>query len=128
MYRVFRDSLLVGAYWVRKSMADTVFQVVEKPANYHGGMERLYRHVNRNLKGKYPLSARREGVEGRVFIQFVVDKTGQMREPRVLKGIGAGCDQAALQSLVSLLPWEPAMHEGRPVKQMFVLPVEFRLR
>src|SRR5690606_19901386 len=103
IYRVFKDSLLVGAYWVRKSMADTVYQVVEKPAQYKGGMERLYRHVNRTLKGKYPLNARREGVEGRVFIQFVVDKTGQMREPRVLKGIGAGCDQAALQSIVSLL-------------------------
>src|SRR5690606_38606822 len=127
MYTTFRDSLVVVAYNVRHNKADTVYHVVEKMAAYKHGIEGLYKEVGRSLAGKYPTNARRMGIEGKVYIQFIVDKTGKVRESKVLRGIGAGCDELALQAITSLSAWEPAIHNGHAVKQMFVLPVVFRL-
>ena len=127
MYRVFEDSLVVVAFKVRHDAGDTVYHVVEKMAAYKDGFEGLYKEVGRSLAGKYPRNARRMGVEGKVFIQFIVDHKGHVCESKVLRGIGAGCDELALEAIAALTDWEPAVHDGRPVKQMFVLPVVFRL-
>lgn len=127
MYRTFRDSLVVGAYDVRHDKGDTVYHIAGKMAAYKDGFEGLYREVGRQLAGKYPRNARRMGVEGKVFIQFIVDKEGRVCESTVIKGIGAGCDELAAQAISSLAAWTPAEHEGHIVKQTFVLPVIFRL-
>ena len=126
-YRIFRDSLVVLAYNVRHDEGDTIYHITEKTAAYKDGFEGLYKIIGRSLAGKYPRNARRMGIEGRVFIQFIVDQAGQVRESKVLRGIGAGCDELALQAISALPAWDPAIHDGRPVKQMFVLPVVFRL-
>lgn len=126
-HRTFRDSLVVGAYNVRHDQGDTVYHVVEKMAAYKDGFEGLYKEVGRSLTGKYPRNARRMGVEGKVFIQFIVDKSGHVCESKVLRGIGAGCDELAMEAINALSAWEPAIHDGHTVKQLFVLPVVFRL-
>ena len=76
---------------------------------------------------KYPNQARRMGIEGRVFVQFVVDKDGQLTEIKAVKGIGAGCDEEAVRVLKSAPKWKPGKQRGRPVKVRMILPITFKL-
>ncbi len=121
------DSLLVAAYSIRPEMQDTIYLVTKSPAEFYGGMNSFYEGVGKALLGKYPKEARRKGIQGRVFIEFVIDKNGAMIEEKILKGIGGGCDEAALASFSKLKKWKPASYKGRPVKTKMVLPVVFKL-
>ena len=86
-----------------------------------GGLGALQSKIN------YPEIAKKAGVEGTVFLQFVVDENGNVVDPQVVKGIGAGCDEEALRA-VRQVKFKPGMQRGRPVKVRFQLPVRFRLK
>ena len=75
----------------------------------------------------YPEIAKKAGVEGRVFVQFVVDEQGNVQSPVVQRGIGAGADQEALRC-VQQVKFNPGQQRGQPVKVKMSLPVTFRLR
>ena len=107
------------------SDADEVFVVVEDQPTPEGGMEAFYSYVKDNLQ--YPAQARRMGIEGRVFIQFVVDKDGTITDVKAVKGIGAGCDEAAVAIMKNAAAWNPGLQRGRAVKVRMVLPITFRL-
>lgn len=126
-HTMYVDSLLVSSFSIRHQRCDTVYYVTDEMASYKDGFEDFYRELGGHLKGKYPKKARRMGVEGRVFIQFIVSKDGHAIEPKVLRGIGAGCDEVAVEALQSITGWTPARHMGQVVQQLFVLPVVFRL-
>lgn len=83
----------------------------------------------RKLQGcvKYPEMAKRAGVEGRVFVQFVVNENGQVVNPTVTRGIGAGTDEEALRC-VRQMEFTPGMQRGKPVRVKMSLPVTFKLR
>lgn len=98
-----------------------IFQVVEDMPEPTGGMQAIYENLN------YPDAARRAGIEGRVIIQFIVDENGQVRDPQVVRGIGGGCDEAAIAAIQSV-DWTPGRQRGRPVRVQFQLPVMFRLQ
>jgi protein TonB len=66
-------------------------------------------------------------VEGRVFLQFVVNKDGSLTDIKVVKGIGAGCDEEAIRVLKSAPRWSPGKQRGVPVRQRMVLPLTFKL-
>lgn len=85
-----------------------------------GGMSAVYRNL------RYPEIARNAGIEGRVVIQFVIDEQGNVVDPRVVRGIGGGCDEAALEA-VKQLQFSPGRQRGRPVKVRYSLPIMFRL-
>ena len=95
--------------------------VVEEMPEIIGGQKALYDCI------KYPEIARKAGVEGRVIIQFVVDENGNVTNPQVLRGVGAGLDEEALRC-VSQLKFKPGRQRGRPVRVRFTLPVVFRLQ
>jgi len=78
-------------------------------------------------KIRYPEMARRAGIEGRVFIQFIVNEQGQVENPRVMRGIGGGADEEALR-VVSQAQFKPGMQRGRPVRVQYSLPIFFRLQ
>jgi protein TonB len=104
---------------------DKVFLVVEQPAEFDGGMAAMYGFIKKNLK--YPASARRMGIEGSVFVGFIVDKAGVISNVEVVKGISADCDKEA-ERVVRMMPnWKPGKQNGRPVKSKFVLPIKFKL-
>ena len=111
--------------WDSLSDADEVFTVVENPPTPEGGMEKFYDYVKDNLK--YPAQARYMGIEGRVFIQFVVDKDGTITEVEAIKGIGAGCDEAAEEIMKNAPAWNPGLQRDRAVKVRMVLPITFSL-
>lgn len=97
------------------------FVVVENMPVLQGGLGELQRKV------KYPEMARRAGIEGRVTVQFIVNENGQVENPRVIRGIGGGCDEAALEA-VKQAKFTPGMQRGRPVRVQYSLPIVFRLQ
>ena len=98
-----------------------VFQVVEDMPEPVGGMQAIYENLT------YPDAARRSGIEGRVIIQFIVDENGDVQNPQVIRGIGGGCDEAAIQAIESV-EWTVGRQRGRPVRVQFQLPIMFRLQ
>ncbi len=101
------------------------YDQIEKSAMPIGGMIAFYQHVGRVMK--YPSKARRQGVQGRVFVEFVVDRSGNLTEAKVVRGISTECDLEALKAVQSAPKWSPGLQRGRPVKQRMVLPITFKL-
>jgi TonB family protein len=102
-----------------------VFTVVEKTAQPVGGMPALYDLVGKNIQ--YPVEARRKNVEGKVFVQFIINEDGSLSDFTVLKGIGEGCDEEAVRVLKLSPNWTPGKQRGVAVKQRMVLPITFGL-
>ena len=100
---------------------DETFIVVEQMPEPIGGMKAIYDKV------VYPDIARKAGIEGRVVVQFVVDETGKVVDPQILRGIGGGCDEAALAALKDV-EFTPGYQRGVPVRVQFQLPIVFRLQ
>jgi len=98
---------------------------VDKMPEYEGGIPKFYAYVGANLE--YPKQARREGVEGKVMVQFVVSKNGDIKEGTILRGIGAGCDNAALDIINNSKGWTPGEYQNKPVDVQMVLPITFKL-
>ncbi|MEM7549013.1 MAG: energy transducer TonB [Bacteroidota bacterium] len=104
---------------------DEIFTIVEEGAEPEGGMQAFYKYVGKNMK--YPNQAKRMGIEGRVYVQFVVDKDGSITDVQAVKGIGAGCDDEAVRVVAASKKWKPGKQRGRPVKQRIILPITFKL-
>lgn len=100
---------------------DEFFIVVENMPVLQGGLGALQKRV------RYPEMARRAGIEGRVTVQFIVNEAGEVENPRVIRGIGGGCDEEALQA-VKKAKFTPGMQRGRPVRVQYSLPIVFRLQ
>ncbi len=104
---------------------DEIFLVVEEQPAPVGGMTAFYKFLGDHIQ--YPETARRVGISGRVFVEFVVDKTGHITMARVVKGIGGGCDEEAVRVVKLAPPWKPGMQRGRPVRVKMTVPVYFKL-
>ena len=102
-----------------------LFTIVEDWAQYPGGIEALYKYVMTEIR--YPKEARTNGVEGQIFVQFVVDKDGSISEVQTVKGIGAGCDQEGERVLKSATAFKPATQRGKPVRVRLLMPITFKL-
>jgi len=99
---------------------EQIFVVVEQQPELIGGLQQLQANVD------YPELARQAGIEGRVVVSFIVNKEGEVESPKVVRGIGGGCDEEALEA-VKNAKFKPARQRGRPVKVRYSLPVTFRL-
>ena len=104
---------------------DKIFYAVEQQAEFPGGMAPMYKFLQKNQK--YPASARRMGIEGKVFVKFLVDKEGAISSVEIMKGINADLDKEAIRLIKLMPPWKPGKQNGRSVKSQFVLPVFFKL-
>ena len=105
--------------------SDEVLTVAEEPALPMGGYSNFNLFIKDNLQ--YPATAREKKLEGRVFIQFVVDLEGSLTAVEVIKGIGEGCDEEAVRLIKSAEKWKPARNKGVIVKQRILWPVDFKL-
>ena len=104
---------------------DIIFTVVEQQAEFPGGFEAMAKFLAKNVK--YPAQARRMGIEGSVFVSFVIDREGNISDPQVIKGISAECDKEAVRVVKLMPPWKPGKQNGKAVKCRFVLPIKFKL-
>lgn len=108
-----------------KEDENQIFTIVEENAAPIGGMKAFYEFVGSKMK--YPAQARRMGVEGRVFCEFVVNKDGSLQDVKVIRGIGAGCDEEAIRVIQSAPAWKPGKQRGKPVRSKFNLAIIFKL-
>ena len=105
---------------------DQVFQVVEVDPEFPGGMEALIKYLSENIK--YPEQAKKDKIQGKVYISFVVEKDGSVAGAKVLRGIGGGCDEEALRVVNAMPKWTPGKQRNTPVRVQFNLPVVFKLQ
>lgn len=100
-----------------------LFVVVEEMPEYPGGSEAMMNFFVENIK--YPEQARKDSIQGRVFVNFIVEADGKVSNAKVLRGIGGGCDEEAVR-VVSLMPaWTPGKQRGKNVRVSFNLPIMF---
>jgi TonB family protein len=108
------------------SKPKTIYTVVEVQPSFPGGEEALTEYIVDNIE--YPEQARKAGIQGKVYVAFVVEEDGSISNVRVLRDIGGGCGEEAVR-VVKLMPrWNPASQKGKPVKVQVSLPVSFILQ
>ncbi len=105
---------------------DVIVLVPEMDPEFPGGMEALYNYLAQNIK--YPTLARENGISGKVYVSFVVERDGSIANLKVERDIGGGCGQEAVRVLQSMPKWNPGKQKGRPVRVKFNLPVNFSLK
>ena len=115
----------VAEYLTERRGNDEVFTIVEEQAHPINGMADFYKFIGQNIK--YPIEARQKGIEGRVFVSFMVDETGKLSDFKLIRGIGDGCDEEAIRVLKLSPDWKPGMQSGVPVKSIFNLAVVFKI-
>jgi protein TonB len=98
-----------------------IFVIVEQMPDLIGGLGELQKRIT------YPEIAKKAGVEGRVIVQFVVNEQGNVTDPVVVRGIGAGCDEEAIRA-VSEAKFTPGRQRGNPVRVKMSLPITFKLK
>jgi protein TonB len=99
---------------------------VEDMPSFPGGEEALFKYLAQNIK--YPQIAKEAGITGRVFVNFVIDKEGNVTDVKVLRGIGGGCDEEAVRVVKNMPKWSPGKQRGKPVKVSYNLPIKFSLK
>ena len=108
-----------------KPETDGVFQIVDEMPRFPDGETKLMEYIAQNIS--YPQEARDKGIDGRVFIGFVVEKDGSVSNVKVLRGIGGGCDEEAVRVVSSLPKWKPGIMDGEPVRVSYQIPINFKL-
>jgi len=104
---------------------EEVFTFAEEMPSFPGGDEELYAYIGQNIQ--YPEIAKKAGTEGKVIVEFTVGKDGRVGNVRVLKGIGAGCDEEAVRVIRSMPRWNPGKQNGVPVPVRITVPIQFKL-
>lgn len=103
-----------------------VFFIVEEMPEFPGGEAALRRFIANAIK--YPQIAQENGIQGRVYIQFVVDRDGSVTQASVARGVDPSLDKEALRVVNSLPKWKPGMQRGKPVKVSYTVPINFQLQ
>lgn len=103
-----------------------IFKIVEEMPAFPGGEAKLMEYVAKNVK--YPQIARETGVQGRVYVNFVVEPDGSVSNVSVLRGIGGGCDEEAIRVVKNMPKWKPGKQRGKAVRVSYMLPVNFKLQ
>lgn len=106
---------------------NTVYSFVrlENPPTYPGGMDKFYAYIGENLK--YPEEAKKNEIQGKVFMSFTVEKDGAINDVKVDRKLGYGTDEEAVRVLKSSKRWNPGLINGKPVRVKYNMPISFNL-
>lgn len=107
---------------------DIIFSFVEEDAQPVGGISAFYEYVSSKLKDNYPGAAERMGIEGVVYVQFVIEKDGSITDVQAVKRIGGGCDELAVAVVANSPNWNPGKQRGQVVRSRKVVPIRFVLK
>ena len=105
---------------------ETIFHVVEEMPSFPGGDAECMRFLNKNIK--YPPIAQENGIQGRVILQFVVNKDGSIVDVTVARSVDPYLDKEAVRVVKMMPKWKPGKQRGKPVRVKYTLPVMFRLQ
>lgn len=109
-----------------KAAEEEIFMVVEQMPEFPGGIKELMDYLGTNVK--YPENAMKKNVQGRVVVQFVVEKDGSLSEASVIRSIDPDLDAEALRVVQTMPKWKPGMQKGQAVRVKYTLPVSFKLQ
>ena len=104
---------------------DVVFSVVEQEPEYPGGEEAMYKFLSDNLV--YPKAAREKGIQGKVIVEFVVEKNGKISKVKAVKSVSPELDAEAISVISKMPKWKPGVLRGEKVRSTFRLPINFQL-
>jgi protein TonB len=101
------------------------FMFVEHMPEFPGGADNMYKYLGQNIK--YPLIDRANGIEGKVFVQFIVEADGQVSNVEIRRGLSETLNEESLRVFRSMPAWEPGYQKGKAVRVQYVVPVYFQL-
>jgi len=101
------------------------FYVIENKPEFPGGQAAMFKYIAEHTK--YPEIAKENGITGKVFVQFVIDKDGSVTDVKVIRGVDPYLDKEAVRVVKSMPKWKPGSQRGKPVKVSFQLPINFTL-
>lgn len=107
------------------SKKDEVFIFVEVMPSFPGGEEARFKYLKENIQ--YPKKAKEKGIQGTVYLKFIVEKDGSVTNAEVVRGIGGGCDEEALRVVRNMPKWSPATQRGKRVRVYFTMPIKYTL-
>ncbi|MCL2042144.1 MAG: energy transducer TonB [Bacteroidales bacterium] len=105
---------------------EEIFMIVEQVPEYPGGDEARLNFLRNNIK--YPQMAREAGIQGTVYVGFVVEKDGSVTQVKVMRGIGGGCDEEAVRVTKMMPKWKAGKQRGKEVRVSYNMPVKFTLQ
>lgn len=92
--------------------------------SFPGGEQKLAQYIDKNIK--YPQVAKEKGIQGRVFVDFIVEPDGSVSNVKAVRGIGGGCDEEAVRVIQSMPKWNLGKQRGNAVRVSYRLPVVFK--
>lgn len=104
--------------------AEYAVEQLEVKPEFPNGNEGLGKFLSENIK--YPKKALKNGVSGKVFVQFVIDKTGKVTNVVAVRGVEKSLDKEAVRVIKSMPKWKPGMKDGQPVKVKYTIPINFK--
>lgn len=117
------DASDFGPYGDEDTGDTEVFVVVEDMPSFPGG--NVQKWIAKNVK--YPVLAMENGIQGKVFIQFVIERDGSITDVKVLRGVDASLDKEAVRVVKAMPKWKPGKQRGKPVRVSYTLPINFQL-
>ncbi|MCC6936780.1 MAG: TonB family protein [Flavobacteriales bacterium] len=105
---------------------EPIFSIVEEMPAFPGGETELFKYLGKTVV--YPQMAQDAMISGVVYMTFIVEENGKVNDPKVVRGIGGGCDQEAIRVVKSMPVWEPGKQRGKPVRVQYNLPIRFTLK
>lgn len=121
--KVVEDVADFGEYGEEDTGEAQIFQVVEDMPSFPGG--NVSKWIAKNVK--YPVLAMENGIQGKVFIQFVIERDGSITDVKVARGVDASLDKEAVRVVQSMPKWKPGKQRGKPVRVAYTLPINFQL-
>jgi protein TonB len=103
-----------------------IFITAEEMPFYPGGETERLKFLAENIQ--YPELALASGIQGTVYLQFVIDSKGNITDVKIIRGIGGGCEDEALRVIKMMPPWHPGKQNGRTVRVLYTMPVSFKIR
>jgi len=103
-----------------------IFLIVEEPAEFPGGTRALYSFINNNVR--YPVIAQENGIQGKVYVKFVVNEEGKVSDGEIMRGVDPSLDKEALRVINSLPKFKPGKQRGKPVKVYYNAQIRFQLQ
>ncbi len=119
--------LFLGACSLGKSFSDSdaVYEFPDKHSQFPGGPDKLSRYINSHVN--YPEVAQQKGVQGKVYVAFIVEKDGSISNVEIVRGVSASINQEAMRVIRSMPKWNPALKDGLIVRSRARVPINFKL-
>ncbi len=105
--------------------ADSIFFIAEEMPKFPGGDAKLFEYVSNTIQ--YPVIAKTKKIQGRVYVQFIIERDGSVSRAKIVRGIKNGCDEEALRVILAMPKWTPGKMHGDPVQVQYTLPIKFAL-